>query len=389
MIFKKLFNKSGDQLAKEAIGDYQKSKDEFAVIKKLEKALAIGIENYPLDQIYLYIGSSYFDLAIYDKANEAYQKGLEHNPKNHSLLSNLGLSYNLMGDPEKSITYYLASLEINPNNSYAHSNIGLYHHEKGNHFEALESLEKAIAINPKLAVAYSLKAKSLACIGLYKEAELVMKEAIKVGFDNAAVLKDELENIKSLNPKVFWNGQKFSELLNILNVDKTIVDNLIQAQKNPKAFYSAHGDLFKGRIFTSFEIRNGLSWYLLIDELQEKGRILSVDLYADEPAEIFGRLKLVLIDQGFAIHDALDEFENSVAFSDREEIIVSVASKLKVSKAIELLNIWTSDHILNICPMEEAKWKSLRYPFIETEDGFGRIRPLASNESIEDFLTNN
>ena len=60
MTFKSLFNKSGDQLAKEAISDYQKSKDEFAVIKKLQKALDLGIENYPLDQIYLYIGQKPF-----------------------------------------------------------------------------------------------------------------------------------------------------------------------------------------------------------------------------------------------------------------------------------------------------------------------------------------
>jgi tetratricopeptide (TPR) repeat protein len=75
MSLKNLFNKSGDQLAKEAISDYQKGKDEFDVIKKLQKALNVGIENYPLDQVYLYIGSSYFDLSIYDKASEAYKKG--------------------------------------------------------------------------------------------------------------------------------------------------------------------------------------------------------------------------------------------------------------------------------------------------------------------------
>jgi tetratricopeptide (TPR) repeat protein len=386
MPFMSLFNKSGDQLAKEAITDYQKSKDEFAVIQKLQKALKIGIKNYPLDQIYLYIGSSYFDLSIYDKANEAYQKGLEYNQKNHSLLSNLGLTYSMMGNPEKSIEYYRASLEIKPDNAYAHSNIGLYNYENGNHFEAIESLDKAISINPKLAVSYSLKAKSLASIGLYKEADLVYREAIKNGFDNGPVLKEELENLKNLNPKVFWNGQKFSELVMTFSPDSKMIENLTKAQKNPRDFYSTNKDLFENKVLNAFEIKNALSWHLLIDELNRKKKILTIDLYSCEPQEILKNIKNLLITNDFELHDALDEFENKFAFSEPEEIIVSIAAKVKISRGIELLNIWTSDHVLNIFPMDQGRWKSLNYPFIDTENGFGKIHPLATNESIEDFL---
>jgi Tfp pilus assembly protein PilF len=387
MLFKSLFNKSGDQLAKQAISDYQKSKDEFGVIQKLEKALQMGIVNYPLDQIYLYIGSSYFDLSIYDKASEAYQKGLEYNAKNHSLLSNLGLTFSLMGNSEKSIEYYRASLEIKPDNSYAHNNIGLYHFEKGNHFEALESLEKAIKINPKLTVAYSLKAKSLASIGLYKEADQVYKEALKNGFDNGPVLKEELENIKSQNPKFYWHAQKFSELLTAFRIDKDKLPNFVSAQKNSLDFFTSHPELFGDEILTSFEIKNALVWYLLIKELQRTQRVLKIDFYDCEASTILPIMKEVLSANDFLIDDTLNEFEEKFMFSDAEEIILSIASKLKISKSIELLNIWTSDHVLNIFPMADAKWKSLNYPFIETENGYGKIYPLATNQSIENFLT--
>jgi len=387
MTLKNLFNKSGDQLAKEAISDYQKSKDEFAVIKKLQKALNIGIENYPLDQVYLYIGSSYFDLSIYDKANEAYKKGLEYNPRNHSLLSNLGLSYSLMGDPEKSIEYYRASLEIKPDNSYAYNNIGLYNYEKGNHFEALESLDKAIKINPKLLVAYSLKVKCLASIGLYKEAEIVFKEALKIGFDNGAVLKDELENIRNLNPKLFWDPRKFLDLLKTLNLDQNTIDNLVKAQMNPKEFYTLNSNLFEDKVLTAFEIKNALNWYLLTGDLNRKQKILTIDFYSSDPSKILEDVKNLLAANKLLVDGTLDEFESELMFSDSEEILISIASKLKISNSIELLNIWTSEHILNIYPIEEAKWKSLNYPFVDTDNGFGRIYPLATNGTIEEFLT--
>jgi len=387
MTLKNLFNKSGDQLAKEAISDYQKSKDEFAVIKKLQKALNIGIENYPLDQVYLYIGSSYFDLSIYDKANEAYKKGLEYNPRNHSLLSNLGLSYSLMGDPEKSIEYYRASLEIKPDNSYAYNNIGLYNYEKGNHFEALESLDKAIKINPKLLVAYSLKVKCLASIGLYKEAEIVFKEALKIGFENGAVLKDELENIRNLNPKLFWDPRKFLDLLKTLNLDQNTIDNLVKAQMNPKEFYTLNSNLFEDKVLTAFEIKNALNWYLLTGDLNRKQKILTIDFYSSDPSKILEDVKNLLAANKLLVDGTLDEFESELMFSDSEEILISIASKLKISNSIELLNIWTSEHILNIYPIEEAKWKSLNYPFVDTDNGFGRIYPLATNGTIEEFLT--
>jgi len=199
MILKNLFNKNADQLAKEAIEDYKKNKDEFSVIQKFQKALKIGIQHYPLDEIYLYIGSCYYDLSLYDKANEAYEKGLEYNSKNASLLSNLGITYSKLGDLEKSITYYKASLEIKPNNAYAYHNIGFYHYEKGNHFEAIDYFNNAINANAGLSDAYAVKARCLAYIGKYKEANIFMKEALKKGFDSGSGLKSDLEIIKDEN----------------------------------------------------------------------------------------------------------------------------------------------------------------------------------------------
>lgn len=386
MIFNNLFNKNADQLAKEAIADYQKGKDEFKVIEKLQKALKIGIKHYPLDQIYLHIGASYFDLAIYDKAKDAYEKGLEYNSKNHSLLSNLGLTHNKLGNIENSIPYYKASLEIKPDNSYAYHNIGLYLYENGEHFEAIQNLDKAIQFNPGLNVSYAVKSRCLAFIGKYKEAEKALKDAVNKGYDNAKVLKTDLENIKYNNPLIFSDLKKFNELLSCMQIDKGLQSKLIEAQKNSFEFYTNNTSLFENSQLTSFEINCALHWHLLISSLRNNGKILSIDETSDN-AEILTKIKNLLLATGFEINDLLDEFENSIEY-DSEELLFSIASKLKLSCSIELLNIWTSDEMLNLYPIDKQEWESLKYPFIDTENGFGKITPIATTQRIEDYLTN-
>lgn len=385
MIFRNLFNKNADQLAKEAIQDYLKGKDEFMVIEKLNKALKIGIKYYPLDQIYLYIGASYFDLALYEKAKEAYEKGLEYNPKNQSLLSNIGLSLHKMGELEKAIPYYKASLEIKPDHSYAYHNIGLYLYETGRHFEAIEYLDKAIKYNPSLDVSYSVKARCLAYIGNYKEANKVLKEAIKRGFDNGQIVKEELEDIKNGNPAVFFDSDKFDKLLSELKMNKNQIELIIKASKNPIDFYNNNSDLFNDKSFSSFDINNSLHWHLMILMLQNDGKLYTIDENC-ETKEMVNFISKILISNGFSINDSLVEFENCDT-SDKESVLDSIASKLKLFHSIELLNIWLSDYELHIIPMSKDSWDKLDYPFINNENGIGKIYPIASNQTIENWLT--
>jgi tetratricopeptide (TPR) repeat protein len=387
MTLKNLFNKNADQLAKEAIHDYQNGKDEFKVIEKLHKALKIGIKHYPLDQIYNHIGASYYDLALYDKAKEAYEKGLEYNPKNHSLLSNLGAAFQKLGDLEKSIPYYKASLEIKPDNSFAYNNIGLYLYENGNYIEAMENLDRAIQINPGLMVSYDVKARCLAYVGKYKESEGVFKEAIKRGLDNAQLLREELEKIKAKNPQVFFDLQSLKILLQKLSLNKEKSEMIIMAQDKPIEFYKNNGKYFEGRTLTSFEISNALYLFLLITILQSEGKLL----YINENTEI-GQIQIgikeILSSNGFEVGGALDEFENLME-SDSEVLLTSIASKLKISNSIELLNIWISDNELNIFPLDKEKWDGFEYPFTYNINGFGKICPIASMQTMENWLINN
>jgi len=137
--------------------------------------------------------------------------------------------------------------------------------------------------------------------------------------------------------------------------------------------------------FTSFEINCALPWYLLTTVVQKTDKILTVD-DTSLPEEILTKIKKLLLANGLEANETLSEFERSF-FLDTEDAILSVASKLKLSNSIELLNIWTSEYVLNIFPMEGEKWKSLDYPFVDIEDGFGKICPIATKQTIENYLT--
>lgn len=387
MIFSKLFGKNSDQLVKDAMNDYKNGKDEFAVIEKLQTALKNGVKHYPIDQIYLYIGAAYYDLSLYDKASEAYEKGLEYNPKNHSLISNLGTTFEKSGDSEKSFKYYKASLELKPDNAFGHHNIGYYYYDNGNHFEAIESLNKAIALNPALAVAYSIKARSLAYIGLYKEADIVFKEAINKGYDNINGLKMDIETIKNDNPCFYWNSKKSYDFMVSISLSKSNIEQLVLLQKNPHEFYTNHKQIFEDKTYSAFEINNALHWFFIIQELSKNERLITID-YTNESLNIVEQIRKILIANNIDIKDGLDEFENEFIYADTEDTLLAIAAKLKISNSIELLNIWTSDYSLNLIPVLTSEWSKLEYPFSDVESGFGKIHSIATNDIIESFLTN-
>ena len=203
------FKKSGDQLAKEAIADYKKGNDEISVIKRLEQALQLGLKIYPLDEIYKYIGAAYDELSLPDKAQQAYEKALTFNPKNHTVLSNLGLIYETRGNSMKALEYYKASLESNPENSFALHNIGVMLYREGNFIEALGYFKRTIKLNPHLSTSHAMMSRCYAYIGQFEKAQASFIQAGKCGYDNIKNLRSELREIKKELPRVLFDHDKF------------------------------------------------------------------------------------------------------------------------------------------------------------------------------------
>lgn len=385
MVLRNFFGNNPDQLVKEALIDFQNGKDNFMVIQKLQKALKAGIRYYPLDQVHLHIGASYYDLGLYELAKDAYVKGLEYNAKNSLLLSNLGLAYWKLGRTEEALSYYRLSLEVDPNNSYAYHNIGFFFFENGKHFEAIEYLDRAIQINSTLNVAYAVKARCLAHLGRYQDADTMRKRAVGKGYGEGRDLRSELDVIKNSHPQIFFDPEKFEELLSQMTIQPERVEMIQAARRNPREFCRKHPAWLEDLGLTSFEISNGLPWLLLVDSLREANKLLTV-VKLSEPDQVLSTLREVLSAHGFDAGDLLEEFTD-VSLLDIERVIHSVASKLALLGSIELLNIWTSDEKLNIYPMDREAWRSLQYPFVDTKNGFGKVAPVATTRTFIQYLT--
>lgn len=64
-------------------------------VQVLEQATLINNKDW---RLYSALGSAYDQQGLYDKARDAYQKALDLDPNNLSVLNNLGMSYALQGD---------------------------------------------------------------------------------------------------------------------------------------------------------------------------------------------------------------------------------------------------------------------------------------------------
>lgn len=385
MIFENLFGKTGDKLAQEGVDDYRKGRDEFSVINKLEKALKLGLKHYPIDKVYLHIGSSFFDLALFDKAKEAYEKALQHNRNDHTILSNLGLTHKELGDSEKSIDFFQASLKVKPDNSYAHHNIGLYLYEKGEHFAAINSLNKAMQFNPGLAVAYAVKARCLAYLGQRNEALSCLKEAVKKGYDNGKVLKSELDDIHSANPKVYWNEVKFMELVHILSKnDGDLIAQLRAAIKEPKKFYDENENEFIAYNLSSFEIQNAVHWFYLYGKLAGNTRLARMQRNENGVWEIDNLASY--LSELLSSEEIAQEIVDEAGDQEIDPFFATVSCRLKITYGLMLLNFWTTSDELIVCVMTEKEWANLAYPFTTVWDGFGQIYALPTEDMVAGFL---
>jgi len=385
MTFYNLFGKTGDKLAQEGVDDYRKGRDEFSVINKLEKALKLGLKNYPIAKVYLHIGSSFFDLALFDKAKEAYEKALEYNKNDHTILSNLGLTYKELGDLEKSIGFFHASLKIKPDNSYAHHNIGLYLYEKGEHFSAIESLNKAIESNPGLTVAYAVKSRCLACLGQKKEALRFLKEATNKGYDNGKVLKSDLERIDNNNPRIYWNEVKFFQLVQILSEsDSNLISQLASAVKEPKPFYDKNAEALTEYNLSCFEIQNAIQWFFLFVKLVDDTKLSRIK--QNENGEWIIDNFTSYLTEILSSEEIAQQIIDEAIGQEINSFLGTVSCRLKITYGLILLSIWTTSDEFILSVMTEKEWEKLDYPFTNVEGGFGQVYPLATEEMITDFL---
>lgn len=143
---------------------YQENKsDPDAAISAYQTAYVLTPEDI---DIYVNLGSAFYDKEDYENALAVYRQALELQPHNPKIHCNLGFLYWGKGDAEEAIKAYSLAIKYNPNYDIAYNNLGvIYLDDLGRVNKSIELFKKAVETNPNYALAHFNLARAISIVG--------------------------------------------------------------------------------------------------------------------------------------------------------------------------------------------------------------------------------
>jgi tetratricopeptide (TPR) repeat protein len=115
-------------------------------IRSLNKAIEIDSQN---GRAYMGLGDVYFyGTSEYQKAIDAYTKGLEYDTDNHVAEYNIGYSYNDLGNYNQALEYLAKALKADTSDYDAYVETGYAQRKLKNETEAMAAYQKALQLKP-------------------------------------------------------------------------------------------------------------------------------------------------------------------------------------------------------------------------------------------------
>ena len=116
--------------------------------------------------IYVNLGSAFYDKEDYNNALAIYRQALEFEPHNAKIHCNLGFLYWGNGDTEEAIKSYSLAIKYNDNYDIAYNNLGvIYLDDLGRVNKSIELFRKAVEANPNYALAHFNLARAISIVG--------------------------------------------------------------------------------------------------------------------------------------------------------------------------------------------------------------------------------
>ena len=143
---------------------FQEAKQDLdAAITSYQSAYLLTPEDI---DIYINLGSAFYDKEDYENALAIYRNALDLDPKNAKIHCNLGFLYWGKGDTDEAIREYELAIEFDKNYDIAYNNLGvIYLDDLGRVQKALEMFKKSVECNPNYALAHFNLARSIAITG--------------------------------------------------------------------------------------------------------------------------------------------------------------------------------------------------------------------------------
>ena len=143
---------------------YQENKsDPDAAISAYQTAYVLTPEDI---DIYVNLGSAFYDKEDYDNALQIYRQALEYQPHNAKIHCNLGFLYWGKGDTEEAMKSYELAIKYNDAYDIAYNNLGvIYLDDLGRVKKSIELFKKAVETNPNYALAHFNLARAISIVG--------------------------------------------------------------------------------------------------------------------------------------------------------------------------------------------------------------------------------
>jgi len=143
---------------------YQENKsDPDAAISAYQTAYVLTPEDI---DIYVNLGSAFYDKEDYNNALAVYRQALELQPHNPKIHCNLGFLYWGKSDTEEAIKSYELAIKYNEKYDIAYNNLGvIYLDDLGRVNKAIELFRKAVEANPSYALAHFNLARATSIVG--------------------------------------------------------------------------------------------------------------------------------------------------------------------------------------------------------------------------------
>ncbi len=126
-------------------------------------------------------GDSAYRRHDYEAAKRAYLEAIKLDTQNHSeAWNNLGRAYAALHDYGKAESAYQRQIEINPKDLYAYNNLGVTYRAMKREGDAIASFRKEIAITPRDRFAHDNLAISLAAMNKWEEARAEEEIAVEI-----------------------------------------------------------------------------------------------------------------------------------------------------------------------------------------------------------------
>ena len=158
---------------------YQENKtDPDAAISAYQTAYVLTPEDI---DIYVNLGSAFYDKEDYQNALSVYRQALELQPHNPKIHCNLGFLYWGKGDTEEAVKAYELAIKYDTSYDIAYNNLGvIYLDDLGRVNKSIELFTKAIESNPSYALAYFNLARATSIIGDKVEAAKLYQSAQEI-----------------------------------------------------------------------------------------------------------------------------------------------------------------------------------------------------------------